>query len=141
MKQLAWVHHLYATLPLEMSAANAYVNYRKSNWVELVNNMHQLVTEQIKEVEKAVIGMGEYKFRLAYNHLELPSKKWFLMTTEQGQQHLKEVIDILSVSLEDTSTSSSSIVPGTTNTRTLYFSRKLWHYYCVRAFRSYMEKS
>ena len=67
------------------NVAKAYVNYRKSNWVELVKNMHHLVTEQIKEVEKAAIGMGEYKFRLAYCHLELHSKKRFLMTTEQRQ--------------------------------------------------------
>ena len=76
--------------------------------------MYELVTEQIKEVEKAVIGMGEYKFKLAYTHLEVPSNKWFLMTSEQRQRHLKKVIDMSSVSLEDASTSSSSVVPGTT---------------------------
>ena len=35
-------------------------DYRQSNWVQLANNMFTLVTDQLKEVEKAVIGMGEY---------------------------------------------------------------------------------
>jgi len=78
--------------------------------------MYELVNEQIKEVEKAVIGMGECKFKLAYSHLEVPSNKWFLMTSEQRQRHLKKVIDMSSVALEDALTRS---VPGVANTRHL----------------------
>jgi len=49
------------------NVAKAYVNYCKANWMELVNNMHEFITEQIKEVEKAVIDMGEYIFKPAYS--------------------------------------------------------------------------
>ena len=41
--------------------AKAHVDNRKSSWVELANNMYTLVTDQMKEVEKAVINMGEYQ--------------------------------------------------------------------------------
>ena len=45
------------------NVAKAHVNYCKSTWVELVNNMYDLVRDQIKVV-KAVIGMREYQFQL-----------------------------------------------------------------------------
>ena len=43
------------------NVAKAHVDYRKSTWVKLANNMYDLVTEQMKEVEKAVIGMGVWE--------------------------------------------------------------------------------
>lgn len=45
--------------------AQAHANYRRCSWTEF-NNMYDLVTLQSKEVEKAVYGMGEYKFHLKY---------------------------------------------------------------------------
>ena len=30
---------------IHSNVAKTYVNYHKSNWVELVNNMHELITE------------------------------------------------------------------------------------------------
>jgi len=74
-------HYFFSTLlklePKNESmnnVAKAHVDYCKSTWVELelVNNMYDLVTEQMKEVGEAVIGMGEYQFKLAYSHLEVP---------------------------------------------------------------------
>ena len=43
------------------------------------------------EVEKAVIGMGEYRFKPAYKRVEVCSDKWFVMSPEQRQAHLKKV--------------------------------------------------
>lgn len=59
----------------------SHVNYHKSNWVESVNSMYVLVKDQVKEVEKAVIGMGEYQFKPSYRHLEFASDKWFVMSS------------------------------------------------------------
>ena len=42
--------------------AKSYTDYHKSTWVQLSNNLYKLVTDQSQEVEKAVIGMGEYRF-------------------------------------------------------------------------------
>ena len=53
--------------------------------------MFNLINSQIKEIEKAVIGMGEYRFKLSYRCLELSSSKWFTMSFHQREKHLKKV--------------------------------------------------
>ena len=74
--------------------AKSHTDYHKSNWVQLTNNMYTLITDQFKEIEKAVIGMGEYQFKLAYKSLEISSDQWFKMSCEQRKNHLKRVIEI-----------------------------------------------
>jgi len=53
------------------SVTKSYTDYHKSSWVQLTNNMHTLIIDQLKEVEKVVIGMGEYQFKPAYRSLEI----------------------------------------------------------------------
>lgn len=72
--------------------------------------MFELVVAQSNEVEKAVIGMGEYRFKSAYKHVEVSSDKWFFMTMEQRQAHLKKVFSMVCVPLE--SETSHSIDSG-----------------------------
>ena len=74
--------------------AKSYTDYRQSSWVDLANNMFTLVREQSKEVEKAVIKMGEYRFKPAYKYLEVDSSKWFVMSPEQRQKHFRRVFSI-----------------------------------------------
>ena len=74
--------------------AQAHADYRRCSWTEFNNNMYDLVTMQSKEVEKAVYGMGEYKFRFEYDFLQIDSTRWFLKTGEQRQKHLKAVFDL-----------------------------------------------
>ena len=59
----------------------------------LSSTIYDLVTLQSKEVEKAVYGMGEYKFCSKYDFLEIDSTQWFFKTSEQRQKHLKTVLD------------------------------------------------
>ena len=75
------------------NVAKAHVNYHKLAWTQLNDNMFTLVTGQFKEVEKAVYGMGEYQFTPDYGHFEVKNSKWFLMTKEQCQKHLKKLFD------------------------------------------------
>ena len=56
--------------------------------------MYTLIIDQLKEIEKAVIGMGEYQFKLAYKSLEISSNQWFKMSCEQRKKHLKRVIEM-----------------------------------------------
>ena len=51
----------------------SHTDYHKSNWVQLTDNMYTLITDQFKEIEKAMIDMGEYQFKLAYKSLEISS--------------------------------------------------------------------
>jgi len=72
----------------------------------------------MKEVEKAVIGMGEY---FAYSHLEVPSSKWFSMSSDQRKRHLKKVTDVSSVLFEDNPSSSSYSLESSTSTKSLLY--------------------
>ena len=89
------------------NVAKAHADYRQSDWVQLVSNMRDLVENQSKEVEKAVYGMGEYQFKPAYKSLEVDSSKWFMMSCEQCQRHLRKVLMKQSTQFEASTTSSS----------------------------------
>ena len=54
-----------------------------STWAQLSDKLYSLVVSQQKEVEKAIYGMGEYKFKENYGHLTVESAQWFKMTPEQ----------------------------------------------------------
>ena len=105
------------------NAIQASSNYAKSTWVDLNNKLYQLVIDQQKEVERSIFGMGEYKFKANYRHLEIDSSRWFLMTAEQRKKHIKRVFTIQSISFESideqipssalTSESSSGSSSGT----------------------------
>jgi len=49
--------------------AHEYVNYSPSSLVQLANNMYELIINQMKEAEKVIYGMSEFRFRTKYKHL------------------------------------------------------------------------
>ena len=91
------------------NVAKTHVNYCQSNWVELVSNMYDLIENQSKEVEKAVYGMGEYQFKAAYKSLEVDSSKWFMMSSEQRQEHLRKVLLMQNTQFEEGTPFTSGI--------------------------------
>ena len=66
-------------------------DYQKLSWVQLIDKMFNLINSQIKEIEKPVIGMGEYRFKPSYRCLELSRGKWFTMSSHQQEKHLNKV--------------------------------------------------
>ena len=58
--------------------AKSHADHQRATWVQL-KNMFDLVNDQLQEIEKAVHGTGEYRFKSQYKHLELDSSKWFIM--------------------------------------------------------------
>ena len=54
--------------------------------------MHDLIIDQHKETEKAIYGMGEYKFIESYQHLEIESAKGFKMTSDQRRNAIRKVM-------------------------------------------------
>lgn len=62
--------------------------------------MFDLVKIQLKEIEKAVVGMGEYRFKSAYKCLEVGTDKWFLVSSHQRDKHLKKVFDKACIPVE-----------------------------------------
>lgn len=84
------------------------VNYKRNELPEFLQKFKELVQEQEREVEKAVIGRGKYELRNQYRSWYVPEAKWFTMTTTQREQHLKRFSD---ASLSDvTQCASLSIV-------------------------------
>ena len=73
------------------NVAKLQADYQKSSWVQLTHNMFDLVMAQSNEVEKAVIGMGEYRFKPAYKQIEISCNKWFMMSPEQRKSHMRKV--------------------------------------------------
>ena len=63
-----------------------------STWIQLSNKLYDLIINQQKEVEKAINGMGEYKFKDPYRHLEIESAWWFKMTPDQRRNAIQKVL-------------------------------------------------
>ena len=68
--------------------------YRACEWPDFCRLAHKLVKEQQSEVEKAVIGIGEYKFKESYKHFEVPLHKWSSMSASQRERHLQKVATV-----------------------------------------------
>ena len=66
-------------------------NYKTSEWPDFCRLARELVDEQEGEIEKAVIGVGEYTFCDRYQHLEIPVFKWSSMSQSQREKHLQKV--------------------------------------------------
>ena len=65
--------------------------YKTCEWPDFCKLAHELVKEQDCEVEKAVIGIGEFKFRDTSKHLQIGLSKWSSMSVVQRGRHLNKV--------------------------------------------------
>ena len=79
------------------------VDYNKSELPIFIQKLKEMVAEQNREVERAVIRRGKYRFRTSYKFLEIEESKWFKMTAQQRTKHLSKVHS-LSVTDEEVST-------------------------------------
>ena len=52
--------------------------------------------------------MGEYRFKPTFKKFEINSSRWFVMTPQQREKHLKKVFEIGSLPVKHPSTASSS---------------------------------
>ena len=84
--------------------AQEYANFSRSTWVQLANNMYALIMNERKEAEKAIYGMGdgmgEYRFKPNYKHLEIESSQWFKITLDQRKKAANKVFRERCVSYE-----------------------------------------
>lgn len=104
------------------------VNYKATQWPDFCRQAKEIVEEQQNEVEKAVIGIGEYRLKPAYRHLEVPVHKWNTMTESQRTTHLCKLHQISMVeavkkacrssdsSSKSCSSSTSKSTSGTSST-------------------------
>jgi len=88
------------------------VDYKKNELHVFINHLKQVVDEQEKEIERAVIGQGKYKFHPDYTHLEIKESEWFKMTREQREKHIKKVVSTHLSTGSDKSLRVSSLDPS-----------------------------
>ena len=68
-----------------------------------MNKYKELVAEQQKELEQAVINCGNYQFWEQYRLLEIPESKWFTMTTQQRAEHHTKVQSLAVIEVQESS--------------------------------------
>ena len=66
-------------------------SYKPNQLTELTEKLREAIDEQEREVEKAVIGRGKFRFKEEYKHLQVSENQWFRMKPEQRQAHLRKV--------------------------------------------------
>ena len=69
------------------------VNYKRSDMINFLRKLNELISEQEREIERAIIGRGKYELRPQYQSFHVPETKWFAMSTLQREQHLKKFAD------------------------------------------------
>ena len=66
--------------------------YKASEWPEFCKLAKELIDEQKNEIEKAVVGVGEYRFCDEFKHLQLSLVKWSSMTKLQREKYLQKLV-------------------------------------------------
>lgn len=70
------------------------VNHKKNDLPEFIDQLKQLVDEQDRELERAVIGRGKFQFRKEFRSLEIKETDWFRMSREQRENHLSKIAKV-----------------------------------------------
>ena len=66
------------------------VDYKRTELTVFIDKLRQLVEEQQREAEKAVVGCGKYYLQCQYSELAVPQSRWFAMNKELRQKKLKK---------------------------------------------------
>ena len=83
--------HLHPTIPMNFNLRTRCLDemqYKSAQVPEFVDKMKGLMEEQRLEIERAVVGTGEYRLRKEYHYLTVESSVWFKMTTEQRKRKI-----------------------------------------------------
>ena len=68
------------------------LHYEEKNWDQFCDDMLTLVKAQYRELEKAVVHTGEYRFRSQFSYLEKPLSTWTKMSLEQRERHMRRAM-------------------------------------------------
>ena len=69
-----------------------HTNYKKSEIFEFLQKLKELIVEQEREIERAIVGRGKYELRPQYRSFSVLESKWFVMSTSQRELHLQKVL-------------------------------------------------
>ena len=71
------------------------LDYKRSELPAFIDKVKELVNEQQKELERAVIGRGKYRLKQQYQYLQVTESKWFLMNQDQRKNHLSKLQSVV----------------------------------------------
>ena len=74
------------------SIIKSHVSYKPSQLMELTEKLREAIDEQEREVERAVIGRGKFRFKEECQRLQVDETQRFKMKPEQHQAHLRKVV-------------------------------------------------
>lgn len=66
------------------------VAFKKQQWPMFNSKVKKYVDDLLNEMEKAIIGCGQYRLKPQYKHLGIPEETWFKMNAEQRLRHIKK---------------------------------------------------
>lgn len=96
------------------------VEYKKNDVPVFLDKLQGAVDEQQREVERAIVNTGKYRFCEKYKHLVKSEDDWFLkMTVTQRQNHIKKVAS-LSVCQQKSSKGKCKLKPKLQNPLPVY---------------------
>ena len=92
------------------------MNSKKQSLVVESGNLHPVLIDHLKaitkqhdeELKKAVIDCGEWKFTIAFKHLQVPQATWFSQNSEFKEKHMKKVQSCMVTSTAECSPQSES---------------------------------
>lgn len=85
-------------------------NWKENKLPDFIRHLQNVKDQQISELAKSVIGRGEWSFLDDYSFLRVPEKKWFKMTEQYREAHIKKVLGCpVSVPHTDSSESNSPL--------------------------------
>ena len=85
------------------------VDWKENKLPVLIDHLKAITKQHVAELEKAVIGRGEWNFTTVHKHLQIPDTTWFSMNLESKEKHMKKV-QSCKVTKKMVSTSCSSSV-------------------------------
>ena len=98
------------------STLKQFLHFKRSDWPTFNEKIKAFVIEQQKEVEKAILGMGQYRVKREYQQFCVSSSKWFTSFTKEQKQHALAKFHKASVDdkhVESTSISHATDTDGT----------------------------
>ena len=65
------------------------MNYKKSDLPSLVTKLKELVSDQLQELENAIISKGKFFIKPNYKHLVISESAWNKMSKSERKEHIK----------------------------------------------------
>jgi hypothetical protein len=95
--------NIFTTNPSESMNAllKRKVDFKRSELPLFIEKIKEVVTEQQKEVERAIINRGKYQFQTDYRYLQVAESEWFTMNSQQRVKHINKVQSVSVIDVEE----------------------------------------